>query len=220
MTLKSMISDVRIRAADLGADRYPDKLIIEWLNQAYRDLCARLPAELLKSVTTSAIGDLANGTALYSLPASFTQYVNALYDGNHKCLRISQEKRTLVNDNVFYTAATANPYCILWEDQIEFFPTPNTAASYTLYFIAKPTDMASPATDSPSLPEFVHSYLVLYAVARAFQELGNFPQARELINEYEAKIQEIRYLYSPSGPKETGRRDYRTPSAPINPPIT
>ena len=217
MNLNTLISDVRVRAADLGADRYPDKLIIEWVNQAYRDLSARLPIEVLKEVSTSStIPMSATSGAVFDLPASFTQYVNALFDGN-KCLRISQDKRTIVSDNVFYAAATADPYCIIWEDNIEVFPTPAGTATLTLYYIAKPTDMSG-ATDTPKLPDFSHALLVIYATARAMQELQKYQEAREYMQEYEAKIQEIRYLYAPVGPKESGRREGPGVPGPVLPP--
>jgi hypothetical protein len=159
-TYTEMVASVRNTLRDSEAVFITDAMIGEWINEAYRDLCARLP--LLRKDATGTT----SSTGTITLPADFTQLLSLRIDDASGDTFVTP---VWVTDDIFlsYRSPDVIPGATLYrifEGLIETWPQ-QESLTYFIEYIYKPTDISG--STEPSIPEELHVKIINYARAHA-----------------------------------------------------
>jgi hypothetical protein len=159
-TYTEMVASVRNTLRDSEAVFITDAMIGEWINEAYRDICARLP--LLRKDATGTTST----TGRITLPSDFISI---------QTLRIDDDSGETFNtpvwvpDDIFLSYR--NPDVIpgatlyrIFEGTIETWPQ-QEELEYFLEYTYKPADISG--STEPLIPEELHVRLINYARAHA-----------------------------------------------------
>lgn len=166
MAFPSTFADLKNSViAKLRLDSDADESRVEdWLNQIYADVCIETEA-----LQTPATVNLAADTATYTLPDVVKRikwaYVTPVSGTSSAALepvsleeiirmRVGTTSSSISNGTVCYYALSGNSL-------IDFYPTPASADTVTIYYVKLPTALSQP-TDVPEMDEPFASKLLEY----------------------------------------------------------
>ena len=209
MTETQMESMTRFQLGDPTEAAFPTSLIQRYLNEGQQATAARIPEEWAAALLVIGTINTSIGDGLYDLPAAFARIVRVTYKvGTGSFIqgqRIMPEFWGAIDSNAFMASSAAAPKFRIYGGgtytyQIEVSPLPTTAntpgINIEYYKIA--TDMATwTSAASCALPVQYHDGVVMYAVARGLQQLGQIDRAQQMIERYESlfPILKENYLY-------------------------
>jgi hypothetical protein len=159
-TFTNMVARVRNALRDSEAVFITDAMIGEWINEAYLDLCARLP--LLRKDATGTT----SSTGTITLPADFISLLSLRIDDTSGDTFVTPIYAT---DDIFlsYRSPDVIPAPTLyriWEGVIETWPE-QQSLTYYMEYAYKPDELSG--SDEPVIAEELHVRLVNYARAHA-----------------------------------------------------
>jgi hypothetical protein len=181
-TFGNLIERARSFLRDSGGTYIDDDDIGTWINEAHKDIAARL--EVMQRTE--------EGTTTGTIPMPTT-------DGTFTVvilsLRIGITDIQFVSDAVFnsWADATSSPPTTLgrvWEDQIELYPTTTDAADYVLKVAFIPADLVN-SEDVHVLPVQLERKLVEYAVAQANMKDSDYAASDRWFLKYEQGLPQI-----------------------------
>jgi hypothetical protein len=159
----------------------------DWVNQAYADAC--LETEALQDYATMA---LTANTAVYDLSTSIVRikqmYVTSGSGQSRPLIPTSLEQILEWRYSAGATAANGGSvthYALFGVEKVQFYPTPTTADTVTIYYVKQPTELTADA-DLPILPEPYSSNLLVNGAcfeAAVFLKDPDAPLFRQLYTE-------------------------------------
>lgn len=147
--------------------------VLDWLNEAYFDLNARM-----RFLRSEALGT-ASGDITFPADPAVLEILS---------LRLGTDDVDFVDDDVFNSwsddgATPANTLGRVFERVIQLYPSP-TASDYTLRYVREPTQLVED-TDVPELPEHLQVKLIRYAQAQAFLKMDQSNEFTAFLGMYE-----------------------------------
>lgn len=180
----------RLNTADLAKVR-------DWINQVYAHVCVEVEARV-----TSATFTLAGGTSTYDL-STFApnvsrlkeiaiQPVGSFYGPPLKPVSLEQilEWRQ-TSAAVANTNGTSTHYALLGLNDLELYPTPATADTILIYYVALPVALSANG-DIPILGEPYASRVLEYGALVQAGEFKGDPMTMEWQQSYENWLQRFR----------------------------
>lgn len=158
MDLSTMRGQVRNSLRDSEKTFITDAEINDWLNEAYRDLATRLKIAPQKQQTEA---DVAISGNTLPVPADFVDLIHLRLGTNDDVQFVNDDEW-----NAFKDAGSSPSRTIarIFNNNFEFYPTPDASTAYVLRYYAMPVALAADA-DVPAIPEILHIKLVHYAKA-------------------------------------------------------
>lgn len=159
----------------------------DWLNQIYAEVCVETEANV-----TSATMTLTSGAASYTLPSGVLRikemYVTPVGGVQSRPLvqtdlddiltkRQSSGGTTVANGSVTH-------YALLGLTEIEFYPTPASADTITIYYVALPTALSAD-TDVPIIQEPYASSILSDGACALAADFKSDPQQQTYEQMYE-----------------------------------
>jgi hypothetical protein len=178
-TFVQLITRARSFVRDEGASFIDDDDLGNWINEAYRDIAARLPV-MQRTDTGTATG-------LINLPTT-----NGTFTVEILGLRFGSSEVEFVNDAVFDSWAGAAPPTMIarvWQNQIEVSPTPDLD-DYELKIAFIPAELVQPG-DVHVLPIQLERKLVEYAVSQAKLKDEDFASSDRWFIKYEQGLPQV-----------------------------
>jgi len=183
-----LVSRVRTRLGEPSESGMLTSDIISFLNYAQYDLVWRIDDAALKGLTTTATGTASSASdpcpddaIEAALPTDLMRERTVLCD-DVQATRIEVSELDSPVHNVYRSPSDEEPQYMIWNGMLYIIAGDTTDHSYTLYYVAEPTDVATD-TDPDLEPEH-HSMLINMAVARSREMKGNVGEKQRLIKVY------------------------------------
>lgn len=181
----SSLQDMLSELADHGFQDESQTRLIGMLNDAYFDVCSRLPWPFLEKRNTSVT--TTNGNPSISMPADFAQVLSLTYPsatGVVQWTRLDDfQKRYVGQEN---QAGQPVLYYMIG-GQINLWPVPDQAYTLILNYLSFPSAMKA-AADTPIFPARHHRVVVLGAAVRLYAMEDDLASAQAFDNWYEQRI--------------------------------
>lgn len=168
--------------------------LLDFLNEAYRDVLSKPGMERLRRATTTF--DSVASTATYTV-ASAARVLRVWETTNDRRLweMTIDQYRTIEPDP---SANTGTPEAFVWlgvpavsSNSLALWPTPASVITYTVEILSVITDLADDA-NSPLLPLDFHDVLVYGAMAREYEKLDDSRLATAEAR-YRQRIKDLQY---------------------------
>lgn len=157
-TLDELIQRVRVFSRDSGANYITDEMIMDWLNEAYTDLVARLKLFDEEVSTTTSGGN----TLSFPTDEGLLQITSITLGTEDRAVPVDDASWESLTDQGDTPAQTVYR---VYENQIEFYPTPASGTTVTLRYKSTPERLNS-VTDSHELPAQLERKMLEYAKAQ------------------------------------------------------
>lgn len=149
-----------------------------WINEAQRNVWERLPHTLHERI---AVSSTTSGENRITLPSDFDEL---LAFSNTSASPPDPLRPLNLNQAESYTTQSGVPqFYMQYADWMELYPTPNSAYSVQLRYVAHPSDMTA-TTSAPSLATRYHRALFLRAKQLIAEELRDFETAAQAENQF------------------------------------
>jgi hypothetical protein len=181
-TVAVLLQQVRIFSRDPDGTFIEDPFILAWMNEAQRDLAARL--KLLDATVTGTVS-----AGVITLPwATDPQYLEMI------TLEIAGSKVMFVDTDMFDgyadSATTVGDDTIIarvFNNTVELYPAPANGTAYTLVEKRLPAELTS-GDDVVVLPMQLERKIVEYCKFQAMMMLGRTDEASAWLNMYENQL--------------------------------
>ncbi len=188
-TFEALIGRARSFVRDATGSFIDDDDLGNWINEAYRDLAARLSI-LQRQEESNITGLTPADRQTLALPVSSG---NATYE--ILSLRLGDVDVQFVADEVFNSwqdSAGTPPVTIarVFDGQIELYPIPEEGTEYTLRYAFVPAELVQ-QNDIHILPVQLERKLVEYAVAQAKYKDGDDPAGDRWFMRYEQDLPQV-----------------------------
>lgn len=158
-TATQLISDVRILAdVESESDRHPDSEIERFVNEsisAYRDEVTNAGATVFVTETSAQV--FTNGVSDYNLPTDFATMFGVTVQGQNsltwECFPAEVSERHDFTSQTMVLQGPPSMYLLVPTGKIRFLPTPQSAASYRLLYLAQWTDISGSSTFDPVITD-------------------------------------------------------------------
>lgn len=138
-----------------------------WINEGYTELVLRTNAKVQKETFTLIVG-----TSDYTLPTTLLKIQQAYIVSTatpYNLQRVAPEQIISMRLSSSANVSPAQYYSLQGSDLFMIYPTPATADTLTVYYVARPTAL-SVSSDSPSdLPAEWHKGIEYYGLWQAAQ---------------------------------------------------
>lgn len=163
--LQSLVDRTRTYTRDDGGGYITDTDIIAWLNEAVADLGARLQLFEQETSTTTS------GSSL-SLPTTpeLVEIQDCLLGTTNHVRFVSADEW---DANVDSATTPSNTLAQIFDDHIEFYPTPKAGTAVKLRYKRLPTALVN-GQDTVEMPRHLERKMVEYAASRARYKDGDF----------------------------------------------
>lgn len=174
----SVIKKARLNAtSDLSS-------VKDWLNQVYAQACIELEANIDKTTAT-----LTAGTSSYDLSVLASgvvrikqMYVTPVGGTQSRPLRVTSLEQILAWQQASGGATVSNGTVIWYSlsglNRIDFYPTPGSADTLTIYYVKQPTALSA-NTDTTILPEPYASKVLEYGTLAEAADFKGDPSETE-----------------------------------------
>lgn len=181
MTLAQLRTAVLEELNERDNARFKRSMLDRWLNDGLRIAVAA--SEYLQKSQAITV----TGTKI-SLPTDFYKATGvSLVQGGVKYPVDPGLDSSLDTD-----LGTGTPYNYhIWGQEMYFTPTPSTALTGTLRYVAYPASMVAD-NDIPELPDAYHLMLVVYAAERALLVDGKADKAGAYMQDYRAQLTQLK----------------------------
>lgn len=180
MNLREMIEDVYAEFPDDIHRDLRESSVINWINQAQRDLAARL--KILQKEVAATVP----ASQKIPLPEDLIHMDHVLVDDTQ--IRIVDDAEWVgIRDSggLPYGGAGARVYA----DFLEVIPRPAEGDAYILRYTYTPANLDEDTDESP-LPEHMHHRMVDFARAQGYLRLGDQQQSVNFMELYETGLPE------------------------------
>jgi hypothetical protein len=182
LTVQKIMNRVRRQFGDTAGVQLDAQFFYDFINDAMREIV--LEADLLQ--TTATNNSVAN-TATLALPTDALRIYGVSYAGSPISeVELSQARQLLeVTEgpvSAGYPVGTPAQYWI-WNNNIVFYPAPDSVKSVAVYYNRNPTEVSSTA-DIPELPARYDNRILEYLMAKA-------AEFDDDMGKYQVKIQEF-----------------------------
>lgn len=210
-TLKNLRSDLRSRLANISDEKFFDSELNSWLNLGQYEVARGLSAISDHWYgTTEATVDISDCSAgsvtAKTLGSDFTvaesgilKFTQVIIDAGAATNKLCPFKRL---EEIYGMASNSNydnSFAVAWHGAklYFFFGTSLTmdATTCTLFYLRKPTEMASDASTVDVPTEYV-DLVVTFAQSKAYQKLGMMNEKSMLDADIAGKFNDIRQLFN------------------------
>jgi len=173
--------------------------IKDWINTSYAEV-----ASTTRCFQRSATSTLVSGTSSYTLDASVLhiELLTVTHSGSAWFPLKECELEQILSYRALNSAASGPPtsYALVGLNQLELWPTPNSADTLTTWYSYLPTYLAADG-DVPALPEPHASNLLSYgALVQAAEAKRDIMMLGDFQSQYAASMQDFqRYLNRKAG---------------------
>ena len=183
----SVIAKLRL---DATAD---DTRVGDWINQVYADVCVDTEA-----IQTASTMDLTANSATYTLPSAairikwmFVTPAGGTQSMALEPITMEQILRWRMFGGSQGSTGSVQYYALSGNDLIDFYPTPATADTITMYYVKLPEAMAN-ATDVPEISEPYASKLLEYGALAEGADFKRDPNEQQYRALYASWMQRFR----------------------------
>jgi len=166
----------------------------DWINQAYADACL-----MTEAIVQSSTMSLTSGVSSYTLDASIMRIKEMVITPVGATVSSPLRQSTLdeilrrrqSSSTTQIVGGYVSHYALLGVNDLEVWPTPLSADTITIYYVAAPTPLAADS-DAPVLPEpFASKVLEFGALVEAADFKGD-PSGPQWSQEYQISLQKLR----------------------------
>ena len=164
MKYSEIIRRVRQTAGDLNVLQFTDDALLDWMNDAVREIAIENNL-LQKTATTSTVA----GQTDYTLPTDIMKLHSILLDGEKQRIHTLQQFEEIAGGVPAGVAPMQGPYqCYIWANKITIYPAPDKVMVMKTNYIYEPVDglIASISTTEPPVPKSYHLRIVTYCLAQ------------------------------------------------------
>lgn len=210
-TLKQLRSDLRSRIGKLTQDEISDSELNYWLNLGQYDIASRLSVISdqwygasegtidVSAIVHGTVDTITLGTDTAIAASGIMKLVAVIGDGGGVAGKVIPWKSLEELHNMATSSMYDTDYGVahFGEDLYLFFGASftMTSASIGIYYMRKPTEMASDSSTVDVPTEFA-DLVVLSALARALGKLNMTSNKQEVDADISAKLNDIRGLYA------------------------
>lgn len=173
MNVSEILRRVKRQFGDEAGLQISDADIIDWINDAQRDLATS--NDLLQTTATTPI---IKGQDQYHLPPDILMLRSVRVAG-HRLEPIDIEQAASLIPNVGNGATGVPTHFTVFASKLDLHPTPNFADpnDLQLYYTRAPIPVAKPE-DVPEVPLQYHNRIVEYCLGKAYELDENWPAAQ------------------------------------------
>lgn len=188
-TVDDVLERIKRTFGDESGAQVTDSDIIGWINSGQAEINKR--NRILKATATTP---LVIGTRTYTFPTPRILEIESLQvDGKPIDYRSFKEAQEYVMRHDPLNTQTGTPWMWYeWGGDIILYPTPDTVATLTLFYVKYPDDV-SVGTDVLSVPDSYFETLLEYCLKQAYEQDDDWTgsaQKSEQFNESVARLSE------------------------------
>lgn len=191
----AVIDKLRLDAAE---DR---ERVKDWINQIYADACIETQASI-----TAATMVLTANEPTYTLPAAliritdiFVSPVSGTQYGPLEPVTLAQILRWRTGQGgANTTSGSVTHYCRRGINLVDFYPTPSSADTLTVYYVERPTSLSQDA-DTPELPEPYASKVLEYGALAEGADFKMDPREQEYRGLYQDWLRRLQVHLNVAG---------------------
>ena len=185
----------------VDSDNWPKEVKNSLINDSYRELAQRLYTDIPRFYLTTGTITTTADTRNVALPTDCVgAMIRDLKDSNGDSMPL---KGRIEDFNDQASSGTPEYFDILG-NYIYFYPAPNAALTYTVYYSKEISDMDD-EYDEPDFPRGYEDLIVLNAMIRSRLIKSNHDEYRLIKSEFERRYQRmvstLRHVYSKDVPK-------------------